>query len=57
MARTSTIVNMVLTFLSGVYLSQLNRHNKLPALIDPTDPHSVIWIEAEDARFDPAREP
>ena len=57
MACPPNIANIILTFLSGVYLSQLHRHNKLPALIDPTDPHSVIWIEPEDATFDPPVNP
>ncbi|KJA24910.1 hypothetical protein HYPSUDRAFT_65218 [Hypholoma sublateritium FD-334 SS-4] len=41
----------------GVYLSQLYKHNKLPALIDPTAPNSVIGIHAETAIFDPPAHP
>ncbi|KDR78279.1 hypothetical protein GALMADRAFT_245373 [Galerina marginata CBS 339.88] len=37
----------------GIYLSQLHRLNKLPALIDPTAPNSVIGIDPITANFDP----
>lgn len=47
----------LLTFILGVYLSQLYKHNKLPALIDPTAPNSVIGIHAETAIFDPPAHP
>ncbi|KAF9555730.1 hypothetical protein CPC08DRAFT_765709 [Agrocybe pediades] len=41
----------------GSYLSQLHRINKLPALIDPTAPNSVIGIDSETAIFDPPAHP
>lgn len=43
--------------LLGIYLSQLHRLNKLPALIDPTAPNSVIGIDPETAIFDPPAHP
>ncbi|KAF8970688.1 hypothetical protein BDZ97DRAFT_1694461 [Flammula alnicola] len=41
----------------GIYLSQLHRLNKLPALIDPTAPNSVIGIDPVTAVFDPPTHP
>ncbi|PPQ80324.1 hypothetical protein CVT25_003607 [Psilocybe cyanescens] len=41
----------------GIYLSQIHEFNKLPALIDPTTPNSVIGIDPETAHFDPPAHP
>lgn len=41
----------------GIYLSQLHRLNKLPALIDPTAPNSVVGIDPVTANFDPPAHP
>lgn len=37
---------------SGVYLSQLYRHSKLPDLIDPTAPNEMVGVDPETGNFD-----
>ncbi|KAJ3509621.1 hypothetical protein NLJ89_g5128 [Agrocybe chaxingu] len=41
----------------GIYISQLHRLNKLPAVIDPTAPHSAVGIDPETAIFDTPAHP
>jgi len=42
---------------TGIYLSQIHRLNKLPALIDPTAPYSIVSIDPITADFDPPAHP
>jgi Gdp/GTP exchange factor required for growth at low temperatures len=37
---------------SGIYLSQLYRHNKLPDVIDPTAPNEMVGVDPETGNFD-----
>jgi GDP/GTP exchange factor required for growth at low temperature len=49
--------NIVLCKLTGVYLSQLHRYNKLPDLIDPTAPNEAVGIDPITANFDAPAHP
>ncbi len=42
---------------AGIYLSQLRRLNKLPAVIDPTAPNSLLRVDPITATFDPLAHP
>jgi hypothetical protein len=44
-------------YCSGVYLSQLHRHNKLPDLIDPTAPTEAVGIDPITSNFDAPSHP
>lgn len=41
----------------GVYLSQLQRHSKLPDLIDPTAPNEAVGVNQETSNFDAPAHP
>jgi hypothetical protein len=51
-----TMPTMCIPFV-GIYLSQLHRLNKLPALIDPTAPNSLLGVDPITANFDPPAHP
>ena len=40
-----------LTFLQGIYLTQLHRLNRLPAVIDPTAPHKLSALDTVNSVF------
>jgi hypothetical protein len=42
---------------TGVYLSQLYRHSKLPDLIDPTAPNEGVGVDPITANFDTPAHP
>lgn len=44
-------------FCTGVYLSQLQRHSKLPDLIDPTAPNEAVDVNQETSNFDAPAHP
>ena len=46
------VLSYTLVCCTGIYLSQLQRHGRLPDLIDPTAPEETVEINPESSNFE-----